>query len=143
MRASRILPSSSRAKQEAKADESWKEHVAARDEESTPSLPLSAYAGTYADPWYGNVVLDEEDGKLRIRFGRTADLVGTVTHWQHDTFLIRWDQRWLNADAFLTFALDPDGNIREARMEPVSDLTDFSFDFQDLRLVPNPDDAED
>ena len=25
---------------------------------------------------------------------------------------------------------------REARMEPVSPLTDFSFDFQDLRLAP-------
>ena len=125
-----------RAKQEAKADESWQEHVAARDEDSRPSLPLSAYAGTYADPWYGNVVLAEEDGKLRIRFGRTADLVGTVTHWQHDTFLIRWDQRWLNADAFLTFALDEDGKIREARMVPASELTDFSFDFQDLRLAP-------
>ena len=33
-------------------------------------------------------------------------------------------------------ALDADGNIREMRMEPISPLTDFSFDFQDLRLVP-------
>jgi len=29
-----------------------------------------------------------------------------------------------------------DGHIREARMEPISPLTDFSFDFQDLRLTP-------
>ena len=125
-----------RAKQEAKADESWEKHVAARDKDSTPSLPLAAYAGTYADPWYGNVVIGQDGGKLRIRFGRTADLVGTLSHWQHDTFLVRWDQRWLNADAFLTFALDPDGKIREARIVPVSELTDFSFDFQDLRLAP-------
>ena len=46
------------------------------------------------------------------------------------------DERWLNADAFVTFALDADGEIREARMEPISPLTDFSFDFQDLRLTP-------
>jgi len=26
--------------------------------------------------------------------------------------------------------------VREVRMEPVSPLTDFSFDFQDLRLAP-------
>ena len=32
--------------------------------------------------------------------------------------------------------LDADGKIRELRMEPISPLTDFSFDFQDLRLVP-------
>ena len=42
----------------------------------------------------------------------------------------------LNADAFVNFSLDADGKIREMRMEPVSPLTDFSFDFQDLRLVP-------
>jgi hypothetical protein len=125
-----------RAKQEGDADADWKKHVAERDRDSKPSLPLRDYAGTYTDPWYGDVVVSQQGGKLRLRFGRTADLVGTLEHWQHDTFIVRWDQRWLNADAFLTFALDADGNIREARMEPVSDLTDFSFDFQDLRLVP-------
>ena len=41
------------------------------------------------------------------------------------------------------FALDEDGNIREARMVPASELTDFSFDFQDLRLTPvKPDKDE-
>jgi CubicO group peptidase (beta-lactamase class C family) len=125
-----------RAKQESKADESWQKHQAERDATSKPSLPLASYARTYRDPWYGDIVVSQENGKLRIRFSHTADLVGTLTHWQHDTFLVRWDQRWLNADAFLTFALDPDGKIREARMVPVSDLTDFSFDFQDLRLSP-------
>jgi CubicO group peptidase (beta-lactamase class C family) len=130
------------AKQEGKADESWQKHVAERDAKSKPSLPLAQYAGTYRDPWYGDVVLSQEKGKLRLRFSHTADLVGTVEHWAHDTFLVRWDQRWLNADAFLTFSLDEDGKIREARMVPASELTDFSFDFQDLRLAPvKPDEA--
>ena len=40
------------------------------------------------------------------------------------------------ATAFVDFALDMDGKIREVRMQPISPLTDFSFDFQDLRLVP-------
>lgn len=44
--------------------------------------------------------------------------------------------RWLNADAFVTFSLDADGKVREGRMEAISPLTDFSFDFQDLRLKP-------
>mgnify|MGYP006194707719 CR=1 FL=1 len=131
-----------RAKQEGDADADWNKHLAERDAKSRPSLPLADYAGSYSDPWYGDVVITREAGKLRLRFARTADLVGTLEHWQHDTFIVRWDQRWLNADAFVSFALDPDGNIREARMEPVSDLTDFSFDFQDLRLVPKPDDEQ-
>jgi hypothetical protein len=55
-----------------------------------------------------------------------------VAHW--------WD-RSLGADAFVTFSLDPDGSIREARMRPVSPATDFSFDFQDLLLKPVSKDA--
>lgn len=124
------------AKAQGNADESWARHVAARDKRSTPSLALSSYAGTYVDPWYGEVVLAQEGGKLRLRFAKTPQLVGTLEHWQHDTFIVRWDDRSLNADAFVNFALTPDGKIREVRMEAVSPLTDFSFDFQDLVLTP-------
>ena len=123
-------------KAQAKADDSMAKHEAARDKDSKPSLPLAGYAGTYRDPWYGDVVVSREGGKLRMRFSHTPQLVGTMTPWQHDTFTVRWDDRTLNADAFVTFALDEDGHVREARMEPISPLTDFSFDFQDLRLAP-------
>jgi hypothetical protein len=121
---------------ETKADTSWTKHEAARDKNGKPSLPLAQYAGTYRDPWYGDVVISNEDGKLRLRFSKTAQLVGTMTPWQHDTFIVRWDDRSLNADAFVDFALDVDGHIRAMRMQPISPLTDFSFDFQDLRLTP-------
>jgi CubicO group peptidase (beta-lactamase class C family) len=124
------------AKQHANADEDWQKHVAARAKDAPPSLPLASYAGTYRDPWYGDIAIANEGGKLVMRFTKTADLVGTLEPWQHDTFIVRWHQRWLNADAFVNFALDADGKISEVRMEPVSPLTDFSFDFQDLRLVP-------
>ena len=41
-----------------------------------------------------------------------------------------WRDRSLNADAFVIFPLDQDGKIRELRMEPISQPSDFSFDFQ-------------
>ena len=40
------------------------------------------------------------------------------------------------ADAYLTVALEPDGTVGQARMGAVSPETDFSFDFQDLLLIP-------
>ena len=126
-------------KSEGNADDSWKKHEAARDKGSKPSLALADYAGTYRDPWYGDIVVGKEGGKLRLRFARTAQLAGTMEAWQHDTFIVRWDDRSLNADAFVTYTLDADGKVREVRMQPVSPLTDFSFDFQDLRLVPVTD----
>jgi CubicO group peptidase (beta-lactamase class C family) len=125
----------------AQADDSVAKHAAARDKNSKPSLALAKYAGTYRDPWYGDVIISHEHGKLRLRFSKTAQLVGTMTPWQHDTFTVRWDDRALNADAFVDFSLDVDGHIREMRMQPISPLTDFSFDFQDLRLVPLAADA--
>ena len=124
------------AKSREKADESWQEHLDARDADSTPSLPLDGYAGTYRDPWYGDVVISRSGKGLQVQFSKTAQLLGDLEHWQHDTFIVRWRDRGLNADAFLTFSLDPDGKIVQARMVPISPRTDFSFDFQDLRLAP-------
>jgi CubicO group peptidase (beta-lactamase class C family) len=123
-------------KSQSNADDSMKKHEAARQKGAKPSLPLDGYAGTYRDPWYGDVVVEKQGGKLAMRFTRTAQLTGTLEPWQHDTFIAHWNDRSLNGDAFVNFALDPDGKVREIRMEPVSPLTDFSFDFQDLRLTP-------
>ena len=124
------------AKAQGNADEDWQKHVAARDATSKPSLALARYAGTYRDPWYGDVLVRQGAKGLEMQFSKTAELLGDIEHWQHDTFIVRWRDRGLNADAFVNFTLDPDGRIREVRMEPISPLTDFSFDFQDLRLVP-------
>lgn len=124
------------AKSRAGADDSWAKHLAARTKGTRPARPLSAYAGTWRDPWYGDVVLTLDQGRLRMRFAHTPALTGTLEHWQHDSFIVRWDERWLNADAFVTFALDENGMPREARMKAVSPQTDFSFDFQDLVLTP-------
>lgn len=118
-----------------KADDSWQKHVAARVK-SQPSLPLAAYAGTYRDPWYGDVLIRQEGNALTMRFSRTNDLVGTLEHWQHDSFIVRWTKRWLNADAWVNFALTEDGAVRDISMKAVSPMTDFSFDFHDLRLKP-------
>lgn len=123
-------------KGEAHADDSWSKHLAARGKHPKLDLPQASYAGTFQDPWYGDVIVSNEGSKLRMRFAHTRQLIGTMTPWQHSTFVVKWDDRTLNADAFATFTLDADGKITELRMQPISPLTDFSFDFQDLRLKP-------
>jgi CubicO group peptidase (beta-lactamase class C family) len=107
-----------------------------RNVASKPSLPLGEYAGSYRDAWYGDVVVRESGGRLSISFTHTKQLAGPLEHWQYDTFVAHWKDRTLNADAFVTFSLGPDGKIEEVKMKPVSPLTDFSFDFQDLLLRP-------
>ncbi len=124
------------AAQKRAIDEALAKQGAARAADSKPALPLAKYAGTYRDPWYGDVTLAFENDKLVMRFSRTAQLVGDLEHWQYDSFIVRWRDRTLNADAYVTFSLNPDGGIERLRMEAVSPTTDFSFDFQDLNLVP-------
>ncbi len=125
----------------AKLQEAESKASAGRDSLSGPSLPLAKYAGTYRDPWYGDVVIAGEGRGLAIRFKHTPSLVGDLVHWQHDTFLARWRDRELRADAYATFTLKPDGSVEQLRMVPASDAVDFSFDFQDLTLQPIRDSA--
>jgi CubicO group peptidase (beta-lactamase class C family) len=115
--------------------------VAARDTASRPSLPLAKYAGTYHDAWYGDVTITERGGALRIAMSATPELAGALEHWQHDTFVARWNgrenmSREMRADAFVTFHLTPEGTIEQAKMRAVSPATDFSFDYHDLLLKP-------
>jgi len=129
-------------RREANAEKSVTEAEGKRNKDSKPSLPLSAYTGRLRDAWYGDVVIEEKEGKLEIRFTHSPSLVGTLEHFQYDTFIARWADRTLLADAYITFALRPDGRIREAVMAAISPMTDFSFDFHDLVLRPVSKDAK-
>lgn len=125
-----------RARQEARTAEALKKASDARNAASKPSLSLEKYAGTYTDAWYGDIKIALEDSRLVLSFAKTPVLIGDLEHWQYDTFIVRWRDRELRADAYLTFALNPDGTIDQAKMRAVSPETDFSFDFHDLLLKP-------
>jgi hypothetical protein len=121
---------------QARAAEAEKRQNSTRAVDSKPSLPFAKYAGRYTDAWYGDITIKLESDKLVLRFSHTPLLVGELEHWQHDTFVARWRDRSLDADAFVTFALKPDGSIEEIKMVAVSPSTDFSFDFHDLLFTP-------
>ena len=112
------------------------EAAAKRAADSTPSLPLEAYAGTYRDAWYGDIHITlDEAGRLWFRSDRNEPLQGPLEHFQYDTFIARWTDRRLMADAYVSFTLSPEGTIERIRMKAVSPTTDFSYDFHDLDLA--------
>ena len=123
------------ARRKASAAATVQKAASSRNAASKPSLPPAGYAGTYTDAWYGDVAITEEDGRLVMRFTKTPALVGDLEHWQYDTFLVKWRDRELRADAYVTFALTPDGRVEQAKMVAASPEVDFSFDFQDLLLI--------
>ncbi|MEW5843114.1 MAG: serine hydrolase, partial [Bacteroidota bacterium] len=107
-----------------------------RNNESHPSLALEKYEGVYSDAWYGDIEIKLKAGRLVIYFSCTPLLTGVLEHFQYDTFIVRWTDPELRADAYITFALNPDGNIDQVKMKAVSPATDFSYDFHDLLLKP-------
>ena len=85
----------------------------------------------------GDQLRGHEEGQFVALNGfLTPLLVGDLIHWQHDTFLARWHDRELRADAFVTFVLAPDGSIDEVRMVAASPSVDFSYDYHHLELKP-------
>ncbi len=134
--------SAAQKKREAEAEATVTKAASKRDTASKSPLPVASYAGRYRDAWYGDVLIEEKDGKLGIRFSHSPDLAGTLEHWQQDTFVARWHKRTLLADAYVTFSLKPDGSVDEVKMSAVSPATDFSFDFHDLLLKPVAKDAK-
>ena len=125
----------SRLKQEAEADKVvakvWKD-IEAQQKNNKTAINLEEYAGTYNDDWFGDVKISKEDGKLSFESKNISDFKGNMSYYKGNTFLVKWDQRTLNADAFLVFTLNKEGKAVGFKMEPVSPMTDFSFDFQDL-----------
>ena len=122
----------------ARAVSALQAHSAAAHPERGPSLPLSGYAGVYRDPWYGTATISEGkngEAALSISLDRSPGLHGTLEHVQYDTFRTHWAMPDVE-DAYVSFALKPDGSIDQVTMKAVSPNADFSWDYQDLRFTP-------
>ena len=109
----------------------------ARAVHSRPTLKLARYAARYRDPWYGEVSIKLEKSGLVLYFEHTPGTIADLEHWQYDTFRAVFRDNTV-PDAFVTFFIGADGKIGSVKMEAVSDLADFSFDYQDLHLTPAP-----
>jgi hypothetical protein len=75
--------SSGAAQRTEAARQAVEEAFARRNAESSPSLPIAAYAGSYRDPWYGEVAVDLEDDRLVMRFSRSELLTGELEQASH------------------------------------------------------------
>lgn len=84
-----------------------------RTKDSRPTLPLTAYAGTYADSLYGDVVVREANGALQLTF--LGNREARLEHWQYDTFRAHWDDVILDK-TMVQFFLDASGKVDRVRI---------------------------
>jgi len=108
----------------------WKQ-VEARKHDGS-KIDIKPFVGTYHDVWLGDIVISQKDGKTWFTAKRSPKLTGEVLPYKANTFVIKWNIRSMDADAFATFSLDEEGKPIGIKMKPVSPATDFSYDFQDL-----------
>ncbi|MEO6904763.1 MAG: serine hydrolase [Ginsengibacter sp.] len=124
-------------KQEANAkkitDKIW-DDIITEQKKNTTKIDIAKYEGTYNDPWFGDVVISEKNDKPWFDSKNSPRLSGEMIAYKGNTFIVKWNDRSMDADAFVMFDLDYEGKPDEIKMKPISPLTDFSFDFQDLNF---------
>ena len=90
--------------------------------------------GTYIDPWFGDVTISQEGNTYRIFCKNSPRLKGELLPYSANVMIAKWDDRSYDADVFVNFNLDENGKAQGMKLKPISDVTDFSFDFEDLDL---------
>ncbi|HNQ27788.1 MAG TPA: serine hydrolase [Aquaticitalea sp.] len=90
--------------------------------------------GTYNDNWFGAISISKSKGKLRFASKRSSQLQGDMFWYKDNTYAVKWDNPYLHADAFVMVETE-NGTVTGLTMLPISPLTDFSYDFQDLNFV--------
>ncbi len=106
--------------------------IDAQQKATTPKPDLKKYTGVYKDPWFGEVEISLKNGNLYFASKNSPRMAGNMFYYKGNTFVIKWNDRSMDADAFAVFGTDFNGDPATIKMEAISPLTDFSFDFQDL-----------
>lgn len=122
-------------------DSIWKEvaafqtrQIAGRRGAVATRVDLTPYLGTYRDAWLGEVVISVKNGKPWFDSKRSPKLTGELLPCKGNSFVVKWRDRSMDADAYVIFSLDERGIADGMRMKAISPLTDFSYDFQDLNF---------
>ncbi|GAB3337425.1 serine hydrolase [Larkinella ripae] len=111
--------------------EIWKT-VETEKQNTAAKPPIYFYTGTFRDNWLGDVMITAENNKLLFTAKRSPRLSGELFYYKGNTFVVKWNDRSLEADAFVMFGLDYEGKPVSMKMKAISPLTDFSYDFHDL-----------
>ena len=95
--------------------------------------PLERYAGTYRDPWFGDVAIEQRGDELWFVSAKSPRMEGRLWPYEDHSFYAYWTDRTLEADTWVRFVVDEEGISVAIEVEQVSEESDW--DFTDLALV--------
>ena len=111
---------------------SWKMEVGRWKLEDGSWKTELIFVGTYKDNWFGEVTITEKKGKLYFASTRSKRLVNEIFYYKDNALAVKWNIRSFHADVFINFDPNENGTITHFKMDVISPMTDFSYDFQDL-----------
>lgn len=120
-----------------KYNDSLKATIFAKTEiaKTNKNLPKpSQIVGTYKDAWFGDIIISNDGNSYKIKCERSSYLFGELLPYNQTTYVAKWNNRSFDADVFVQFSFDENGNATGAKMKYIAPITDFSFDFHDLNL---------
>jgi CubicO group peptidase (beta-lactamase class C family) len=96
-------------------------------------IPTIAYLGKYSDRFYGDILIGIDSTGLTLQFTQTPQFVARLQPFQLETFKAVFQNPALRADAYVSFALTPDGEVASCKLKVIDPASDISFD--DLNFV--------
>ncbi|MFQ5753297.1 MAG: serine hydrolase, partial [bacterium] len=109
------------------------ERAAKRAKNTTPSLELAGYTGTYQDKMYGNAKVEIKNNELWLTLLPTKEkFVSKMEHWHYDTFRIKFKDEFL-PEGFVTFSFNSNGEVTGFKIDlPNPDFHFFNLDFKKI-----------
>jgi len=92
--------------------------------------PLSAYTGTYTDRWFGDVSILMVEEELWFASAKSPRITGRLWPQREHTFIARWSDRSVNADAWVMFEIGETGTPNGIKMFKLR--KDSEIDYMDL-----------
>lgn len=88
----------------------------------SPALAHSAYIGNYANDYFGEAVIGEENGGLMLKLGPHGQKSFALGHFDRDNFISHPFDEMPNMPSGVTFQVGPDQKAHAVTIENLNDL---------------------
>ena len=101
-----------------------------RVKDSKPTLPVEEYLGIYNCEMYGDARVYMEGDKMMVHLVPTDIFVGTLTHWQYNTWKVEMKKVPSLPYGLVNFIINDKGNVTEMQI----DIPNPDFYFTELKF---------
>ena len=94
--------------------------------DTKPSFNLNEYTGNYTDKAYGKAIVENNNGKLVLKYEPAPNLIGDLEHYHYDVFTIKLRNFPFLPTGTVQFFMNERGEIKSLKVDIPN--PDFYFD---------------